>query len=149
MAYFIYNKNSNNEIYRIAANDTDLSSLNIPQNDEYLIISASQNDFNTVQLGNAYISNYDGVSNKLISISLAFDRPSLQTYINTGKNQILSFLNNQPQNIKFTQWNNYLTYLNSLNVFQIIPTINGALNSSLETYINSQGQPYYSFLQIP
>lgn len=149
MAYFIYNKNSNNEIYRIAANDTDLSSLNIPQNDEYLIISASQNDFNTVQLGNALISNYDGVSNKLINISQSFDRPSLQTYINRGKNQISSFLNNQPQNIKFTQWNNYLTYLNSLNVFQIIPTVNGALNSSLETYINSQGQPYYSFLQIP
>ncbi len=149
MAYFIYNKNSNNEIYRIAADDTDLSALNIPQNNEYLIISASQNDFNTVQLGNALISNYDGVSNKLININQSFDRPSLQTYINRGKNQISAFLNNQPQNIKFTQWNNYLTYLNSLNVFQIIPTVNGALNSSLEAYINSQGQPYYSFLQIP
>jgi hypothetical protein len=149
MAYFIYNKNSNNEIYRIAADDVELSALNIPQNNEYLTISASQNDFDIVRIGNALISNYDGVSNKLVNISQAFDRPSLQAYINRVKNQISAFLNVQPQNIKFTQWNNYFTYLNSLNIYQIIPTVNGALNTSLETYINSQGQPYYSFLQIP
>ena len=149
MAYFIYNKNSNNEIYKIAENDTDLASLGIPQDNQYLTINASENDFDLVRIGNALISNYDGVSNKLVNISQAFDRPSLQAYINRGKNQISAFLNNQPQNIKFTQLNNYFTYLNSLNIYQIIPTVNGALNTSLETYINSQGQPYYSFLQIP
>ena len=149
MAYFIYNKNSENQIYKIAENDTDLASLGIAQDNQYLTINASENDFNIVKLNNAEILNYDNVSNRLSNTSISYSRFSLQLYIDTFKKQINYFLNAQPQSVKYTQWNNYLTYLNSLNVNTIISDPNGSLNSSLETYINNQGQPYFSFLQIP
>jgi len=148
MAYFIYNKETNNQIYKIAENDADLNSL-IFSPDQYLVVNATQDDFNQVRLNNKYILNYNGTSNRLENTNYKFSREDLQNYIKTYTNMITDFLLSNPNHIKYSQWSNYRSYLNTLSIYVIIPQIDGSLNSSLEVYIESLGQPSFSFLQIP
>ena len=58
MSYFVYNKNSGNQIYKIAENDADLNQL-IGIGEDYLVVSASETDFNSVKLNLKDILNYD------------------------------------------------------------------------------------------
>jgi len=148
MAYFIYNKETNNQIYKIAENDADLNSL-IFSPDQYLVVNATQDDFNQVRLNNKYILNYNGTSNRLENTNYKFLREDLQNYIKIYTNMITDFLLSNPNHIKYSQWSNYRSYLNTLSIYVIIPQIDGSLNSSLEVYIESLGQPSFSFLQIP
>ena len=58
MAYFVFNKNSENlsgVLYRIAENEFDLNNLNIIKSD-YKIIEDSQDNFNAVKLNNKTVS---------------------------------------------------------------------------------------------
>jgi hypothetical protein len=148
MAYFIYNKTSNNNIYKIAENDADLSFLDVPEN-IYLKINATQEDFDSIKLNTKIILPYNGSSVELQSIQTQFTKDNITSYINDLKTQIKYFLIAQPQSGKYSQWSNYYNYLNSLNVNDIIPVGSQFLNSSLEQYIQSTGNPYYSILQIP
>jgi hypothetical protein len=148
MAYFIYNRQTNNQIYKIAENDLDLSSL-IFTPDQYLVVNATQDDFNQTRLNNKYILNYDGTSNRLANTNIKCTREDLQNYLNIFNIQITDFLTNNPNNIKYSQWSNYKSYLNTLNVNVIIPQKDGWLNSSLEVYIESLGQPSLNSLQLP
>jgi len=148
MAYFIYNKSGEQCIYKIAENDVDLNCLIVPQ-DQYNIVNANQEDFNSVKLNTKCILNFNGSSPQLENCSIIFNRVNLISYINGLKFQIQQFLNAQPQNPKYVLWNNYLIYLNSLNVFTIIPQKDGILESSLEQYIQSTGYSFYNILQIP
>lgn len=148
MAYFIYNKTSNNNIYKIAENDADFSFLSVPEN-LYLKINANQEDFNSVKLNTKSILPYNGSSVELQSIGTQYTKDNLTSYINYLKTEINYFLIAQPQSGKYAQWNNYYNYLNSLDVNNIIPAGQLFLESSLEQYIQSTGNPYYSILQIP
>jgi hypothetical protein len=147
MPYFIYNKNSGNQIYKIAENDIDLNQL-IGIGESYLVVSASETDFNSVKLNLKDILNYDNVSNKFVDNTWGFNQESLKEYIKNACNQIQYFLNANPSHPKYQQFLNYSNYLKSLIVEIIIP-VNGSLNMSLEQYLQSIGQPYYSTLQIP
>jgi hypothetical protein len=147
MSYFVYNKNSGNQIYKIAENDADLNQL-IGIGEDYLIIPASETDFNSVKLNLKHIINYDGLSNKFTDNTWQFTTESLEDYIKNVCNQIQYFLNANPNHPKYQQFFNYFNYLKSLIVVIIIPS-GGSLNMSLEQYIQNQGQPYYSTLQIP
>jgi hypothetical protein len=147
MPYFVYNKNSGNQIYKTAENDTDLNEL-IGIGEDYLIIPTSETDFNSVKLNSRSILNYDNVSNKFVDNTWGFNQESLKEYIKNVCNQIQNFLNSNPNHPKYQQFLNYSNYLKSLIVEIIIPG-NGSLNMSLEQYLQSIGQPYYSTLQIP
>jgi hypothetical protein len=147
MPYFIYNKNSGNQIYKIAENDIDLNQL-IGIGESYLVVSASETDFNSVKLNLKDILNYDNVSNKFVDNTWVFNQESLKEYIKNACNQVQYFLNANPSHPKYQQFLNYSNYLKSLIVEIIIP-VNGSLNMSLEQYLQSIGQPYYSTLQIP
>jgi hypothetical protein len=147
MPYFIYNKNSGNQIYKIAENDIDLNQL-IGIGESYLVVSASETDFNSVKLNLKDILNYDNVSNKFVDNTWGLNQESLKEYIKNACNQIQYFLNANPSHPKYQQFLNYSNYLKSLIVEIIIP-VNGSLNMSLEQYLQSIGQPYYSTLQIP
>lgn len=147
MSYFIFNKLSENCIYKIAENDSDLNSLNIPQ-DNYLIVTANQNDFDSVRLNNKIVLNYNG-SIQLQDLNNYSDRIFLTQTINFNVNLISFFLNAQPQSVVFQKWFNYNNLLKSLNVNSIIPTPNGALEISLEQYLQNQGQTSLNILQLP
>ena len=147
MPYFVYNKNSGNQIYKIAENDTDLNQL-IGIGEDYLVVSASETDFNSVKLNLKDILNYDNVSNKFVDNTWQFNKETLEDYIESVCNKIQDFLNANSSHPKYQQFLNYYNYLKSLIVVIIIPN-NGSLNMSLEQYIQNQGQPYYSTLQIP
>ena len=147
MSYFVYNKNSGNQIYKIAENDADLNQL-IGIGEDYLVVSASETDFNSVKLNLKHIINYDGLSNKFVDNTWQFNKETLEDYIESVCNKIQYFLNANSSHPKYQQFLNYYNYLKSLIVVLIIPN-NGSLNMSLEQYLQSIGQPYYSTLQIP
>jgi hypothetical protein len=148
MAYFIYNKNTNNQIYKIAENDSDLNALIIPQ-DQYLVVNATQSDFDSVKLNTKSILNYNGSSVELKDIQWGFDRVSLQNYINNLINNISDFLGTQPQSSKYQLWKDYQSELISLPVQLVIPNPTVPLTTSLEVYLNSKGKTYLNLLQIP
>jgi hypothetical protein len=148
MAYFIYNKNTNNQIYKIAENDSDLNALIIPQ-DQYLVVNANQSDFDSVKLNTKSILNYNGSSVELKDIQWGFDRVSLQNYINNLINNISDFLGAQPQSSKYQLWKDYQSELYSLPVQLVIPNPTVPLTTSLEVYLNSKGKTYLNLLQIP
>jgi hypothetical protein len=148
MAYFFYNINPGFDIYKIAENDSDVSFLNVPEN-LYLKINATQEDFDSIKLNTKFILPYNGSSIQVQSLGTQYTKDNLTSYINYLKTEINYFLIAQPQSGKYSQWSNYYNYLNSLNVNDIIPAGSQFLNSSLEQYIQSTGNPYYSILQIP
>jgi hypothetical protein len=147
MPYFVYNKNSGNQIYKIAENDTDLNEL-MGIGETYLKVPASETDFNSVKLNSRSILNYDNVSNKFVNNTWVFNQESLKEHIKNVCNQIQYFLNANPSHPKYQQFFNYSNYLKSL-IVELIIKPNESLNMSLEQYIQNQGQPYYSTLQIP
>jgi len=148
MAYFFYNISPDFCIYKIAENDSDASFLDVPEN-LYRKINATQEDFDSIKLNTKIILPYNGSSIQLQSIGTQYTKDNLTSYINYLKTEINYFLIAQPQSGKYSQWSNYYNYLNSLNVNDIIPVGSQFLNSSLEQYIQSTGNPYYSILQIP
>jgi len=148
MSYFIYNIAANLNIYKIAENDSDLNYLNLPP-DQYLKVNVSQENFNLVKSNTKRILNYNGSSVELVDTNYIYTRSQLSDYINQLLVFINYFLQAQPQSGKYNQWLDYYNYLNSLNINTIIPTEKGILNTSLEKYIESTGNPYYSILQIP
>jgi hypothetical protein len=149
MPYFIFNKNSYNSLYKIAENEEDLNLINGIQQDCYLKITSNQNDFDTVKLGQKSILPYNGSSVELSDSFYNFTRETLTDYLKYLKKNIKLFLEHNLQHSKFETWSNYLNYLNSINVDIVIPNKDGVLNTSLEEYIQSQGQTFYSIFQLP
>lgn len=149
MAYFIFNKNSNNQIYKIAENNSDLNDLNIDEN-FYLIVNTSQENFELVKLNNSRILNYNGSSVELENISIPKTRIYLRNYITYTCFIIDDFLNAQPNHLKYQQWKNYKDFLKTLNTDTFIKGPEDATMSiSLEQYLKNNNQTYYNILQIP
>jgi hypothetical protein len=147
MAYFIYNQAANNQIYKIAENQTDLDSLELPQN-QYLIINGSQIDFDDVKLNNKYVLNYNGSSVQVENVALVYTREQLNEYIQNIINTLNYSVIGHPQNIKNQQWLDYINVLKTLNVFEIIVPPEKFLIGSLELYLKNNNKPYYNLLQV-
>jgi len=150
MAYFVFGKNLdniNNTIYRIAENENDLNNLNITQ-DVYKIIEDSQSNFNLVKFMNKFPEKYVGNTITYIDQipSIAFpSKKELQEYVNSVKENIKQFTDNNPNHPLFDRWNNYYNQLNTLN----LDTVSYPLNKSLEQYFSDLGQTSLSTLQLP
>ena len=148
MAYFIFSKNLDNTegtIYRVAENQSDLNNLNIHKLD-YKIIEDSQSNFNLVKYGNKLPIKYN--NNLITYIDQTFyfkNKNELQNYINSFKEQIKKFTENNLNHPLFDLWNTYYNQLNNLN----LDSITYPLNKSLEQYFNDLGQPSFSILQLP
>ena len=148
MAYFIFSKNLDNTegtLYRVAENQSDLNNLNIIQSD-YKIIEDSQSNFNLVKYGNKLPIKYN--NNLITYIDQTFyfkNKNELQNYINSFKEQIKKFTENNLNHPLFDLWNTYYNQLNNLN----LDSITYPLNKSLEQYFNDLGQPSFNILQIP
>jgi uncharacterized protein YacL (UPF0231 family) len=148
MAYFIFQKNSDNilgNIYKIAENQSDLNSLNIVQL-SYKIIEDSQDNFNSVKYGTKYVLTYNG-SNIIYqdNVTRYENKEILLNYIKNTKDNILNFLYSNTNHPLHSRWNNYYNQLNSFN----LDSITYPLNKSLEQHLNDLGQPSYNPLQLP
>jgi len=148
MSYFIFLKDLDNvegTLYRIAENQSDLNNLNISQ-PIYKIIEDSQSNFNLVKFGNKFVNKYNNDVITYTDQSVLFtNKEMLQNYVNSYKNQIKQFTNNNPNHPLFSRWNDYYNQLNNLN----LDSITYPLNKSLEQYFSDLGQTSLNPLQIP
>lgn len=147
MTYFIYNK-INLNIYKIAENDSDLSYLNIIE-DQYLTVQASQEDFNAVKLNLKTILPYNGTSNQLIDQPLLYDKDQVKQYVQDFGYLIKRFLNNNPQSVLFSRWQNYLNFINSVDINAMYLPPKFLSTQTFEQYVQSTGNPFYCILQLP
>ena len=146
MAYFVFIKNADNldsSIYKIAENQFDLDNLNIIKSD-YKIIEDSQENFNAVKFGTKHLK-YNGDVISFNSAQCSYNKGELQVNVNSYKNLIKQFTNNNPNHPLFSRWNDYYNQLNNLN----LDNITYPLNKSLEQHFNDLGQPSYNILQLP
>jgi hypothetical protein len=147
MTYIIYN-NINLNFYKIAENDSDLSSLNLPEG-QYLAVQASQEDFDAVKLSLKYVLPYNGTSNQLTDQPLLYNKDQMINFINVFKDRITHFLNHHPQSIVFSRWQNYYNFINSVNVDAIYSAPKFLSTQTFEQYVQSTGNPFYNILQLP
>ena len=111
MAYFIFNKDSDNKegvLYKIAANQTDLNNLNINK-DLYKIIEVTDLNFNDVRLFKKTIISYNGEtinyrnsSDENINVTKLKDLEILHF---SNIRQINSFLESNQNHPDFKKWN--------------------------------------------
>jgi len=147
MAYFIYN-NITLAPYKIAENDSDLSSLSLPEG-QYLTVQASQEDFDAVKLSLKAILPYNGTSNQLVDQALLYNKDQMIQFIDKFKDLITNFLQNNPQSNVFSRWQNYYTFINSVNVNAIYSAPKFLSTQTFEQYVQSTGNPFYNILQLP
>ena len=157
MAYFIFLKNQPNvfgTLYKIAANDNDLSNQNIDKN-TYNIITDTDTNFISVQLGTQQAILYSDtnvITYQPLSISFQ-NQISLNNYIKNYSNQIINFINNNPLNPWLPVWNSYNNQLLSTNTKPNTSTytqgITYPLNMSLEQYYKNNNSTVLNPLQLP
>lgn len=149
MSYFIFKKNSENQIgnlYKIAKNKDDLDSINLGHIDNYTIIEDSEQNFNDVRLNLKSIITYSNNKITYENISVNFNKPEhLKEYINKVIKYINDFLKFNENSVKYNLWNSYLIQLKNFNV----DNIEFPLNYSLEKYFEENNQISLNILQIP
>ena len=145
MSYFVFTKNIENSIFKIAENQFDLNCLNMIQSD-YKIIEDSQLNFDFVKYGQKIITSYSGnIINYTNADSISFNKVLLESTIFHHKKLILQFLESNKDNPSYIRWLNYFNQLSSLN----LDNITFPLTVSLEQYFKDLGQPSFNILQLP
>tara|TARA_R110000803_G_scaffold120566_1_gene188606 strand:- start:2660 stop:3130 length:471 start_codon:yes stop_codon:yes gene_type:complete len=156
MAYFIFN--TDNEIVKIAANDTDRDALNLNLPD-YNVVSVTDDQFNSV-ISNEKKITYEGTTLTLTGIgeevgdidpeigratSISCSQVNLEKHIGEIKKLLKYFLVNNSEHIKFTECQNYYNYLDNLDM----STLTFPLDGHWEKYCIDNSIPFIHPLQIP
>lgn len=145
MAYFIFSKDIQTGIYRIAENESDLNNLNIDKTG-YKIIEDSQANFDSVKYKIKRIEGYTENIINYVNEEVFFNQKEhLDIYIKSLKNFIFFFLENNKNHPLYSRWKNYYDQLTNLDT----SSISYPLNKSLEKYFNEQGQTSLNTLQLP
>ena len=144
MAYLILDESNN--LYKIAANDTDLDSQNcsIPP---YYTIEISDADFAKVKQHEVSITFSDGSATVVDDPGLTYETQQILYIYHTNlKKQLKQFTdNNDSSNSLYTPCINYYDTLNAFDYSKII----FPLNSSWEKYCEDNSISYLHPLQIP
>tara|TARA_R110002126_G_scaffold134743_1_gene278928 strand:- start:3700 stop:4128 length:429 start_codon:yes stop_codon:yes gene_type:complete len=142
MAYIIFN--NANSLMNIAANDSDLNSLNIVLADNSEV-SVSDTDFLKVKTGT--YATYDGTNVTLIDQEFLFTNiPDLESYINKVViEKITQFSQANMDNSLYTGLNNYKEFLENFDY----SSVSFPLNISWEKYCEENSITFYHPLQIP
>jgi|DEB0MinimDraft_10_1074344.scaffolds.fasta_scaffold12637_2 hypothetical protein len=152
MAYIV---SINNEIHKIAANDSDKNNLNCDL-DKFNVITISDSDFNNLKLNIARVT-INGTSavvtlksesslNGEPFVNTGFqDRTSLDSYLDGVKTTCKSFLDANSDHIKYSEVESYYNYLSTLDT----STITYPTNCTWEEYCNNNSIPFLNPLQIP
>jgi hypothetical protein len=152
MAYFIFQVNQPNvsgSLYKIAANDNDLSNQNIDKNN-YNIITDTDANFTSVQLGTQNVISYSSTNvityEQTPSGNVFFNNSSaLNSYIKNYSNQINNFIQINPSNPWLSTWVSYNTQLLNTNV----TAMTYPMTISLEQYYKNNNLPVLNPLQLP
>ena len=147
MAYLIFN--SDNNIVKIAASDSDRDSQNIVLA-HHTVKDVSDSDFLKVRMGIS-IATYDGtnvtitdLTNMSINMSIENENQLKSTLKNITKT-ITDFIENNQGNLLYTGINNYKEYLKNFDT----SSLTFPLNKSWEQYCNENSITFYHPLQIP
>lgn len=148
MAIYIFIKEDNTALYRIAENSNELENFNIVADHYNLIEDTDPQNFLDVKLNKKIVVKHE--NNSIIYETPAFgwkfkNKNELDGHIASIKSQIKLFLDNNKNNPLFVKWNNYYNQLNSLNT----NNINYPLNISLEEYLNNSNLLVLNTLQLP
>lgn len=146
MAYLIFN--SENDLVKIAANDTEKNSLNINLSD-YVTKDVSDADFNKVKLDTGFLE-FDGTNVTIADRTIPADYNSKEavdeTIANLKKilNEFLSVKSNS-ENSRYTECKSYYDYLNGLDT----SSMTFPLGKTWEQYCSDNSIPFINPLQIP
>jgi hypothetical protein len=152
MAYFIFQPNQFNvsgSLYKIAANDNDLSNQNIDKN-SYNIITDTDANFTSVQLQTQNVISYSSTNvityEQTPSGNFFFNNSNtLNNYIKNYLEQINNFIQNNPSNPWLSTWVSYNTQLLNTNV----TAMTYPMTISLEQYYKNNNLPVLNPLQLP
>ena len=152
MAYFIFQPNQPNiqyTLYRISANDNDLSNQNIDKN-SYNIITDTDINFQSVQLGNqspiSYTTTNTIIYEQTPTKTVFFNNSNnLNNYIQNYSKSINNFIQRNPSNPLLSNWVSYNTQLLNTNVTTMIYP----MTISLEQYYKNNNLPVLNPLQLP
>ena len=146
MSYFIFTKDNNqNNLYRIAENDTDKNSLSFHEKTS-VVKTVSDVDYNKVKQNKAtaYLENDIIVVND-ISVNIPHEN-GLKATININIETCDYFLNNFDSNNSMRAA--VSTYKSVLESFDT-STVTFPMDKSWETYCSENGIYYLNSLQIP
>jgi hypothetical protein len=152
MAYFIFQPNQPNIeglLYKIAANDNDLSNQNIDKN-SYNIITDTDVNFQSVQLITQTVVSYTTTNTityqQIPSGTIFFNNlTKLNDYIKFYSNLINNFIQNNPSNPWLSTWVSYNSQLLNTNV----TAMTYPMTISLEQYYKNNNLPVLNPLQLP
>ena len=167
MAIFVFHKNSDGQegsLYKIADNQTNYDANKNWGDDLYDTVTVSDSDFEAVKLGNKIVVSKTGDSVTYQDMSVRYDfAVDLQKEINRRISDIEKWLESNSSKPMASGVTTYLNYLKNLKATDIVTdpsesaTVDDdtaiwsdgtALNSTLETYAQGQGQTVYSSLQL-
>tara|TARA_R110000787_G_scaffold184096_1_gene295888 strand:+ start:729 stop:1151 length:423 start_codon:yes stop_codon:yes gene_type:complete len=140
MAYLIFN--NNNDLVKIAANDSDRDSQNIVLSD-HTVENVSDSDFLKIRTG-VLIATYNG-TNVTTTEFVVGSESNLQKILNDRIKLLSPFIENNLNNPLYNSLNSYKEYLENFN----ISSITLPLNKTWEEYCNENSITFYHPLQIP
>jgi hypothetical protein len=148
MPIFVFLKNSS-DLYRIAENEDFLNKNKNFLENQYDLVSVSQNDFDALRLQKKLILNRTGNTVTLQNISVSFSsvvemQKELNNYISIIDNYLINNSNKPVANDLIL----YKNYLKNINPSALITETNKVLNSSIEEYVENQGIKSINLLQL-
>ena len=143
MTYLIFN--SDNNIVRIASNNSDRDSQNMVLSN-HSVVSVSDADFLKVRT-NVAIATYDGTDVTITDLSDNFieSENDLKLIFKDIINIILNFSQNNQDNLLYNSLNNYKEYLENFDT----SSLTFPVDKSWEHYCNENSITFYHPLQIP
>ena len=151
MAIFIFDKNTNgvsHPLYRMAASQSDFDNNKSLVDEHYDIITVSDDDFNNVKKGIKEVASRTDNTVSYSDCSFLYnDGASLQKHINAVTETLDEWLKDNSSKPMHANVQAYRDYINSLDVNSII-TAESPLETSLEAYVESQGQTAFHPLQL-
>tara|TARA_R110000803_G_scaffold53388_1_gene109602 strand:+ start:724 stop:1152 length:429 start_codon:yes stop_codon:yes gene_type:complete len=142
MAYVIFDNNNN--LIKIAANDSDRDSQNIVLSD-HTIKSVSDSDFLEIRTRLKVIT-YDGTNVILTDHTQSFENEiNLKEYLKDIISVASNFLKENESNSLYNPINEYKNYLESFDT----SLLSFPYEKSIEQYCNENSLPFFHPLQIP
>lgn len=143
MAYLIFNEQ--NQLLKIAANDSERDSQNLILSD-HSVVSISDSDFLKVRTGVAVVSyNGSNVTFTDISDSSIADENTLKFILKQNIKIIEDFLNGNQDNSLYNSVKDYKSTLENFDT----SSVTFPLNKTWEQYCNENSITFYHPLQIP
>ena len=151
MAIFIFDKNTNgvnHSLYRMAASQSDFDNNKSLMDEHYDIVTVSDDDFNNVKRGIKEVASRTDNTVSYNDCSFLYNEGSfLKEYIDSVTTTLDNWLKDNSSKPMHASVQTYRDYINSLDVNSII-TAESPLETSLEAYVESQGQTAFHPLQL-